>query len=390
MLSEVLIALLEISLIMLFAALMGSISVKYRFPKVVGELLIGILISPFLIGGFINKIININLFSINNYVLLFSEFSVILLIYSSGLESGILSLKSSGIWGIMGAIFGATVPFIFGTFLLKFFVAFNVAIIMGSALGATSLAVVSSLIKELNLKGKGIDFILTAGAFDDVVSLIILSVALAISTLGGFSYAHIIRIVFFYSIAWGIIFATSVFIIPKIFNKINDKYAFEASLVTIFGLTAIMTTLGFSPIIAAYIAGVSMAESKKVTILRKNIDALLSIFGSIFFVVIGLEVNLINLSFLGVFLSLYLTAIAIVFKIFGIYPFAFITTKNHKSSFAISTGMIPRGEIGLVVANVGLTYSILNNVEFSSIVLMSLLTSIIGALIFNNIYHYIK
>jgi Kef-type K+ transport system membrane component KefB len=389
MLSEVLTALLELSLIMLFAALMGSISVKYRFPKVVGELIIGIIISPFLIGGFINKIININLFSINNYVLLFSEFSVILMIYSSGLESGILSLKSSGIWGILGAIFGATIPFIFGTFLLKFFVSFNVALIMGSALGATSLAVVSSLIKELNLKGKGIDFILTAGAFDDVVSLIILSVALAISTLGGFSYGHIIRIVFFYSIAWVIIFAISVFIIPRIFNRINDKYAFEASLVTIFGLTAIMTTLGFSAIIAAYIAGVSMAESKKVAILRKNVDVLLSIFGSIFFVVVGLEVNLVNLSLIGIFLSVYLTALAIIFKILGIYPFAYITTKSHKSSFAISMGMIPRGEIGLVVGSIGLTYSILNDMEFSSIVIMSLLTSIIGAIIFNNIYHYI-
>jgi hypothetical protein len=121
MLSEILTALLELSLIMLFAALMGSISVKYRFPKVVGELIIGIIISPFLIGGFINKIININLFSINNYVLLFSEFSVILMIYSSGLESGILSLKSSGIWGNIGSYLWSTIPFIFGNIFIKIF-----------------------------------------------------------------------------------------------------------------------------------------------------------------------------------------------------------------------------------------------------------------------------
>ncbi len=390
MLSEVVIALLEISLLVLFATLMESVAIKYRFPKVVGELLVGILLSPFLIGGFINRIININLFSINNYLLLFSEFSVILLVYSTGLESGVSSLKASGIWGIMGAIFGATIPFIFGSILIRFFVPFNSAIIIGSALGATSLAVASSLIKEANLKGNGVDFILTAGAYDDVVSLIILSVALAISSLGSINYENILRSIFFYSIAWIIIFATSVFIIPKIFNIIKEKYVFEVSLVTIFGLTAIMTTLGFSPIIAAYIAGVSMAASNKATLLRENTNTLLTLFGSIFFVTIGAEVNIIGLSFFGLILSLLITAIAIIFKILGIYPFAYLTTKNHKSSLAISIGMVPRGEIGLAVANIGLSYSIIDNVEFSSIVIMSLLTSIIGALMFGKIYHYIK
>ncbi|AFZ70441.1 Kef-type K+ transport system, membrane component [Caldisphaera lagunensis DSM 15908] len=391
MLSEVILALLEISLLVLFAALMGSVAIRFKFPKVVGDLLIGIILSPFLIGGFINKIIDVNLFSINNYLLLFSEFSVILLIYSIGLESGVSALRSSGISGIMGAIFGATIPFIFGAILIRFFVSFSAALIIGSALGATSLAVASSLIKETNLKGNGVNFILTAGSFDDVVSLIILSVAIAMSTLKTISYADILRTIFFYGIAWFIIFATSVFIIPKIFNNIiKEKYVFEGSLVIIFALTAIMTTLGFSPIIAAYIAGVAMAESNKAAKLRENTNALLALFGSIFFVTMGAQVNLIKLSYFGLIFSLFITAIAIIFKILGIYPFSYLATRSHKSSLAISIGMIPRGEIGLAVANIGLTYSIINDVEFSSIVIMSLLTTILGALIFGKIYHYIK
>ncbi|MDP8003464.1 MAG: cation:proton antiporter [Caldisphaera sp.] len=390
MISEIYLSLLEISILILFATLARSITIKYKLPQVLGELIVGLIISPYLFGGIINGIIKINLFSINDYLLLFSDFSVILLIFSAGLESGISTIRSTGIWGAMGATFGALVPFIAGSFILLFFVKSSVAFVMGAALGATSLAIASSLIKESNLKGKGVDFILTAGAFDDVVSLILLSIAIALANLKEINIFYIIRSTSFYIVAWIIIFLVSVILIPRIFNRLLDKYAFELSLVVLFGLTIIMTALGFSPIIAAYIVGVSIAESNKSHILRKNTDTLLELFGSIFFVTIGAETNLINITLLGVILTLLLTLVAAIFKIVGIYPFAYLTTKNHKSSLSISLAMIPRGEIGLAVASIGLSYGLLNNDEFASIVLMALLTSIIGAILFKKTYIYLK
>jgi len=389
MLSAVYLSLLEVSLLILSATLARSFTIKYNLPQVMGELAIGMILSPYLIGGMINSFIGIKLFTINNDLLLFSEFAVVLLIFSTGLESGLSALRSSGVYGALGALFGAILPFIIGGLILSYYVKTSVAFLMGAALGATSLAIASSLIRESSIKGKSVDFMISAGAFDDVISLIILSIVIEMSGTQAIYIGHLIERVAYYVISWLVIFVVSVIIIPRIFNRVNEKYSFELSLVFIFGLTVIMTALGFSPIIAAYIAGVAMAESNKVDVLRKYTDGLLELFGSIFFVTIGVETNLATLSSFGLYLTGLLTGIAILFKMIGVYPFAYLFTKRFRSSLSISLGMIPRGELGLIIASVGFSYGILSTVEFSSIVLMSLLTSIVGAMLFKKYYHYL-
>ena len=181
---------------------------------------------------------------------------------------------------------------------------------------------------------------------------------------------------------WLIIFGVSIFIVPIIVNRTNEKYIDELSFVVLFGLVVLMVYLGYSPIIAAFVAGVALANTSKSPRVKEMNNVLLGIFGSIFFVVIGAEVNLKLLSFDALIISLELTAVASVFKWLGVFPFAYLYLRNVKMANAIAAAMIPRGETGLIIASIGLSLNVLNQIEFEGIVFMSLFTTLIGSVIF--------
>ncbi|MEM0374138.1 MAG: cation:proton antiporter [Sulfolobaceae archaeon] len=391
-LSEFLYPLLEVSIIIFLAEVIRTALRRIKLPGLVGELVLGMIISPFLLGGIINTILGIELFSLNNYLLFLSEFSVILLVFAAGLEHGISPLRSAGIYGFLAATFGALLPFITAFLFYQNSLGLTQSLVLGTALGATSLAAVSSIIYEKKIVNNiGASFLLTAAAIDDVIDLILLSVVLgiALSTVA-LSTLEVIRIISFYSISWLIIFIFSIIIIPRIFNKIREEYTEEITFLILFSLIAIMVTLGFSSVIAAFIAGISIAESIKKEKVAHLVEVLLPIFGPIFFVSIGMQINLTQINPETLLLALELTGIAFLFKIVGIFPFALAKTKDLKNSIAISIGMTPRGEMGLVVASIGGSLGLLGNEELASIVLMAIFTTIIGASIFNKIWSWLK
>jgi len=249
-------------------------------------------------------------------------------------------------------------------------------------MGATSLAAVISIIEEERLKGRSINFIISASAVDDIVDLILLSTVLAILQQKYINPESLSLKIIELIIVWIIILGVSVVVIPRIANKLSDKYIEEFPFVVLFGLTLLMVSLGYSPIISAFVAGVSLANSIKSIKIREISNTLLSIFGSLFFVVTGTEINLRAFSINTLILSLELTAIASIFKWLGILPFALIYLKNFRFASSVAIGMIPRGETGLVVASIGMSANALNQEEFESIVIMSLLTTLIGSIIF--------
>jgi len=383
--------LLEVAIIIFLAEVFRTALGRVKLPGLVGELVLGMIISPFLFGGFLNEILGIKLFSINNYLLFLAEFSVILLVFAAGLDHGVSPLRTAGIYGILGAFFGAFLPFITAVLFYEDTFGFNSALILGTVLGATSLAAVSSIIYEKKISNAGVDYLLTAAAIDDVVDLIMLSVALGIiASTTTVSTLEVIKIIAFYSISWIIIFVFSIILIPRIFNRIKENYVEEMMFLILFSLIAIMVTLGFSSVIAAFIAGVAIAESLKKEKVRNMVEVLLPIFGPIFFVSVGMQVNLNEVNLETLLLALELTAVAFIFKIIGIFPFALAKLRDLKSSIAVSIGMTPRGEMGLVVAAIGSSFGILTQEQLASIVFMAILTTIIGAIIFNRIWNWLK
>lgn len=220
---------------------------------------------------------------------------------------------------------------------------------LGVAMGATSLAAVASIIEEGKLKGNGINYMLSAAAIDDVVDLLLLSAVLAIlqgesSNIISISFEIITLVVI-----WLVILTVSVILIPKITDRISDKYIDEFTLSILFGLTLLMVSLGYSPIISAFVVGVAFANSVRNIKIKELSNTLLSIFGPLFFVYIGAEVNFQVFTINTLMLSLELTAIATFFKWLGVFPFALAYLKNIRAANTIAFGMVPRGETGLVL-----------------------------------------
>ena len=282
--------------------------------------------------------------------------------------------------GMLGATFGALAPFLSAYLVYTPIYGQDTALIMGAALGATSLAAVVHLLKGLDRLA--VNFLLSAAAFDDVVALIILSVVMTyvLGGVGGpgdlaFKVVELLGL-------WIVILLVSAIVVPRLADWLGENYVYKFSLLVLFGLTVLMVSLGYSPIIAAFVAGVALAGSYSKKKIEEITSVLLNVFGPVFFAYIGAEVDLTSVDLHVVLLALELTALATVFKILGILPFALLKFKDLKKSFVTSIGMVPRGETGLVIAYVGASIGVLGQAEFEAVVLMAVFTTLLGAYMF--------
>ncbi|MFP3258819.1 MAG: cation:proton antiporter [Caldivirga sp.] len=371
--------LLEFSILVTAAEALSLILNRYRYPSIVGELLTGIALSPYALGGLLNTVLKVDLFSINEYIIFLSEFSVILLLFASGLEHGLSSLRQGGLMGLMAAVAGAVVPYV-----IVFEYAVNAGFNPGAAslialtTAPTSLAVVAGVVEREGLqRHPSTGVLIAAASVDDVVALIMLSLVLLSPGSSSGMVWRLVRIV----ALWVIFLTASIFIVPRLLNRLNEHLVIYASLVVLFGLVVAMTVAGFSAVIAAFIAGVAVAESRVSGRIRESAGALLAIFGSIFFITIGLQMNLKTLTSLNVIAqSLAISTLAILAKMAGVYPFAYAKLRNTSHALSASLGMVPRGEMGLVVASIGLSGGVINQDEYSIALLMVLVTTIIGSI----------
>jgi len=371
--------LLEFSILVTAAEALSLILNRYRYPSIVGELLTGIALSPYALGGLLNTVLKVDLFSINEYIIFLSEFSVVLLLFASGLEHGLSSLRQGGLMGLIAAVAGAVAPYI-----IVFEYAVNAGFNPGAAslialtTAPTSLAVVAGVVEREGLqRHPSTGVLIAAASVDDVVALIMLSLVLMSPGSSSGMVWRLVRIV----ALWVIFLTASILIVPRLLNRLNEHLVIYASLVVLFGLVVTMTVAGFSAVIAAFIAGVAVAESRVSGRIRESAGALLAIFGSIFFITIGLQMNLETLTSLKVIAqSLAISTLAILAKMAGVYPFAYAKLRNTSHALSASLGMVPRGEMGLVVASIGLSGGVINQDEYSIALLMVLVTTIIGSI----------
>lgn len=348
----------------------------------VGELLAGMIIGPYALGPVLNSMVGMQLISLNNYTELFAQFSVILLIFASGLEQGLSGVRRAGAWGFLGAIFGALLPFLGIAAALWRCLGPQAALVMGAASASTSLAVASAVASEVGFSGPALDFLLTAGAVDDVVALIIFSTVMA-AAAGSAEPSSMIMVLLYYVIAWALISAVSIAILPRVANALGERYAYPFALLALFGLVASMVALGFSPIIAAYVAGIALSSSRLSGSFRRLAVGLSSLFGPLFFVIAGSEVDLRGFTASALGLALAISALALVLKFAGVLPFAYGAIRSGRGSVASSLGMLPRGEMGLAIAMAGLSAGLIGESAYAAVALMVIITTVAGALSFS-------
>ncbi|MCI4352815.1 MAG: cation:proton antiporter [Thermoplasmata archaeon] len=377
------------ALLEIFIFLAGAEAIRFRLsrigvPQIVGEVLLGMLLAPLALGNVINGLVGFSLFNVNTILLAFADFSVILIIFAAGLEGGVSGLRSAGSWAVLGAVAGNLVPFLVTYLVFSHLFPSTMALLLAVAAGSTSTAVTASLIRNEQLGGSaGAKFLLSTTAMDDVVGLVLLSVIL--SLVGGqFNLITVTGSIALDVLVWVGVLIGSVLVIPRVFRAMGPRETYNLPFLILFILAAVVTAVGFSTVVGAYIAGLAIAESVVASRTRQTLDVLVLVFGSLFFVVIGFEFHvnlLLNPLVWGI--GILLALIAVGGKVLAIYPVALRRFRRRSEAVMIAVGMIPRGEIGLIVGAIGISLNVLNQEGLGAILLMSILTTGIGGFLFH-------
>jgi len=313
-------------------------------------------------------------------VKILAQLGAIFLMFSIGLEckfKEIYNLKNTII-----AALGVIVPFVAGFFLAGFFkYDFIQSMFIGTALTATSIAITANVLKEMGKLETGIaKTIIGAAVVDDVLGLIALSITTGLVksqlSIEGIAFKAGIAIAYF------IIAAFLGNFLSKILLKVDEsaskrnlpQLTLFLALTIAFFYSATAESIGLSGIVGAFLAGVSL-ESAKIKSYRDGAAYLETVFSAIFFVSLGILVDLRLAGNAGIFL-IALTIAAIFSKIIGCGIGAKLSKHSNNESLLIGIGMTPRGEVAMIVALIGLTAGIISQEIYISILLMSLLTTI--------------
>lgn len=356
------------------AKAVGIVAQRIGQPVVLGELLAGVLLGVSL-GGVLDP---------SNAVFhLFAEIGVVLLLFEIGLETDVADLVSAGVTSTVVALVGVAVPFVLG-FLVGYLLGLSTmaAVVCGAALTATSVGITARVLSDLGrLQEAEGRIILGAAVIDDIVGLVILTVVEA-ATRGQQVDATFVMTTA--AVAFGfliIALAIGIAVIPRLVElvvSVNVRGALTVfALITAFGLAWLADLVGSAMIIGAFTAGLVLRRSKRAGEIEQGVGHLGHFFVPLFFVYVGAAVDLRlfnpfdrgNWNTLSVGGLLILAAIAGKF-VAGYAPFWF---KGKKS--VVGVGMIPRGEVGLIFANMGLASGVFDAGLFSAVTLMVMVTT---------------
>ena len=373
----------QMSLLM-FVALAGYL-IAYRINQsaVVGIILAGIAVGPSLLG----------LVTYTDFVSTLAHLGAVVLLFTIGLEFSIKDIARIRYLAI--ALFGVIVPALGGFFLASLFdYGFKASVFVGTALTATSIAITANVLREMGkLQTETAKAIIGAAVIDDVLALLALSISEGIVS-GELSSISLLT-----TTAKAIGFIVIGVLIGKILlgklivrldkTRIAGKYPesiFIFAIMIAFLYAMAAEFVGLSAIVGSFLAGTSFAGVKLIRgeIFREGAEHLQIIFASIFFVSLGviMDIHVITLNLLWFVLAL--SAVAILTKVIGCGIPAVIQRMSTKDSMIIGTGMVPRGEVAMIVALIGLSQNLINQSTYSALILMSLLTTIIAPLILRN------
>jgi len=362
--------------IMLAAAkLGGALTQAIKQPAVLGELAAGVLLGTSAAGLVDPR---------QEVIHLLAELGVVILLFEIGLETDLRKLMQVGGTSAVVAIVGVTLPFVLGYGACWLLGQPNlVCVVAGATLTATSVGITARVLRDLNrLQAPESQIIIGAAVIDDVIGLIILAVVTGITQGEDLTPVGICKTV---GTAVGFLAGTLVlggFIVPPLFRllgariKLPGSYAMFA-IILAFGLAWLAAAAGSALIIGAFAAGLLLRGAPQVHDIEKEITTLGHLFVPLFFVAVGAAVNVAvlnpldaaNWSTLAVGGVLILAAVIGKFAA-GYAPFWF---KGNKK--VIGVGMIPRGEVGLIFAQMGLSTGVFDAGLFSAVTMMVIVTT---------------
>ncbi|MDR3342569.1 MAG: cation:proton antiporter [Treponema sp.] len=391
---------LQIGIILFAVRLGGRLVKRAGIPSVLGELLAGIVIGPYALGSIALPGFPLGLFplgegtlAVSSELYAFATVASIILLFASGLETDLgLFLRYSvagGVIGIGGVVFSFTFGALVGVMLLHVPFMDPRCLFLGILSTATSVGITARILSDQKKmdSAEGVT-ILAAAVFDDVLGIIILAVVLGIVTLisggqGSLSAAGILAIagkafgIWLGFTALGLILAKKIAAFLKLFKSTFDFSILALGLALL--LAGVFEKEGLAMIIGAYIAGLSLSKTDIAAIIQERIHGLYEFFVPIFFAVMGMMVNVREIISppVLIFGAIY-TVVAILAKVVGCGVPALALGFNGRGALRIGTGMVPRGEVALIIAGIGLASGVLDNQLFGVIILMTLITTLVA------------
>ncbi len=412
-----LLQLLLLLVIIIFAAkAAGALSVRYGQPAVFGEILIGLLLGPTVIDLLHHWPFAASTAALEHSLKDFSELGVILLMFVAGLETDLDEMKRVGRVAFWAAVGGVVLPMVGGAATARMFgYGWREAIFIGTVLTATSVSISAQTLMELKqLRSKEGAAILGAAVIDDVMGIIVLSFVIAFSAVGGaesataatlptrlshslFGGGKVAEIALVIALMT-LFFIASIGFGQKYFDRLLARAkqvpASQALLAFTIGIAFVYAFLAqyvgqVAAITGSYIAGVLFTRTK----FKKEIDAGIhpltySLLVPVFFISIGLEANGRALAGDGSKLALMgvILVVAILGKVAGCSIPARLCGFNRREALRVGVGMISRGEVGLIVAGVGLAGGVIDQEIFSIMVIMVLVTTMITPLLLRLVF----
>ena len=371
--------------ILLFAAkLMAELFHKIKLPVVLGELLAGIIVGPFALGAL--PLVNGEpLVVLDETVRHIGEIAAIVILFIAGLEITPREFLRGGAAAFTIGSLGVIVPFFVGFYVFE---AFGVealqSILIATALTATSIAISIQVMTELGkMKSKEARLILGAAIVDDILAIAALSVVVTMVQTGNTEPA-ILDITILIMQVLGIfagILIVSVLVIPRVLHSERlwkSKGSIEGIITaSFFAAAGVAAFLGLSPIVGAFAIGMAVASTRIIHQVHEYVDKLQIIFAPLFFAIIGAQVDLRGVNPDVLLIAGIMIAVAIVTKLVGTGLPSLIFLKDKTKSMRVGIGMISRGEVGLIVAGVGVTSGALTNDIYTAVIIMVAATTII-------------
>ena len=378
LLSQVWFELTFLLVISLFASFLFA---RFGQPRVLGYIVVGVVIGPSALGIIRPEITHIS--TQLGSVQLLAELGAIVLLFMIGLECDLKEIYSRR--SISIALGGVIVPWV-GGYLLASAMGFGSdAIFIGATLVATSVAVTAGVTSQLGLIGTPVAYaIVGAAVVDDVLGMIVLGISKGLLPQYGLDVFGILllilgAILFIVLGAWlGARYLTKLVFNVQVrgFRTKLPMSGFILVLAIAFLYSFIAEAIGVTALVGAFVAGTAFSGSALRDGFRKGTQYLEALFVPLFFVSLGVVVDVSGFTLADLWFGIVLTIVALATKIVGCTIPARMTGMSWWDSFAVGVGMTPRLEIALVIAYYGLTNGIIAEKVYSIVVFMGLLTAI--------------
>ena len=364
--------LVDLFVVLLAAKVADELFKRIGQPVLVGEILAGVLIGPSVLG----------LVEPGEALEVFAELGVVFLLFWVGLETRVEDLVVVGRTALLVGALGVIVPFAGGA-AIGYGIGENVggSIFIGAALVATSVGITSAVLLELGvLETRASRTILGAAVVDDILAMILLAIAVGVASTGGVDVGSI-AVAIVLALAFVATFAIGGTRVLRMWPSLLTKPRFAETpflpaVLLCLGVAALAAEVGLAAIIGAFLAGLMVSETTTHNPVERQIEPLYAFFPPFFFAFIGIQIELAQFADTGTLALLAVTtAVAIATKFAGSWLGA--RGLGSREAAFVGIGMVPRGEVGIVVAGIALASGVVDEKIFAVIVGMSVATTLV-------------